>query len=187
MDHTRPQQSCFVFDTELGFVGIAWSRKGLARLCLFQRDRSAVEGRLARSNAAAVDGSDLPPWVAALVNDIRRYAEGVPTDFSRVPLDLEGIDGFRLAIYEATRTLGYGQTTTYGELARLAGHDGAARETGRALGANPVPLIVPCHRVTAAGGRIGGFSAPGGSVAKQRMLALEGAAVATQPQQSFAF
>ncbi|HEY6631178.1 MAG TPA: MGMT family protein, partial [Rhizobiaceae bacterium] len=105
------------------------------------------------------------------------------------PVDLGGVDDFRLAIYEAARKLGFGETTTYGELAKRAGHDGLPRETGQALGANPVPLIIPCHRILAAGGKIGGFSAPGGSTTKQRMLALEGVRVGPPPapQQSFAF
>ena len=106
-----------------------------------------------------------------------------------MPVDLAGVDDFRLAIYEAARKLGFGETTTYGELAKRAGHAGLPRETGQALGANPVPLIIPCHRILAAGGKIGGFSAPGGSTTKERMLALEGVRVGPPPapQQSFGF
>jgi methylated-DNA-[protein]-cysteine S-methyltransferase len=110
-------------------------------------------------------------------------------DFSAVPVDLTGVDAFRLAIYDAARRLGFGETTTYGELAKRAGHGGLPRETGAALGANPVPLIIPCHRIVAAGGKIGGFSAPGGSVSKERMLTLEGVHVGPPPpaQASFGF
>ena len=88
-------------------------------------------------------------------------------DFSSVAVDLEGVDLFRRAIYQAARKLGFGQTTTYGGLADAAGQPGKARETGEALGRNPVPIIVPCHRIVAAGGKIGGFSAPGGSATKK--------------------
>lgn len=177
-----------VFETALGFVGIAWSATGLTRLCLFQRDRAAVERRLEKLGFAS-DITDGPDWVAALVADIRAYAEGEPVDFSTVPVDLAGVDDFRLAIYDAARGLGFGETTTYGELAGRAGHAGLFRETGQALGSNPVPLVIPCHRILAAGGRIGGFSAPGGAATKQRMLALEGVRVGPPPapQQSFAF
>ena len=110
-------------------------------------------------------------------------------DFTGVPVDLDGIDDFRLAIYDAARKLGYGQTTTYGELAKRAGQPGLPRETGAALGANPVPLVIPCHRILAAGGKIGGFSAPGGSVTKEKMLAMEGVRVGPPPpaQVSFGF
>ena len=104
-------------------------------------------------------------------------------------VDLDGVDDFRLAIYAAARKLGFGETTTYGELAKRAGRAGLPRETGQALGSNPVPLVIPCHRILAAGGKIGGFSAPGGSTTKERMLALEGVRVGPPPapQQSFAF
>jgi methylated-DNA-[protein]-cysteine S-methyltransferase len=178
-----------VFETALGFVGIAWSETGLTRLCLFQRDCAAVERRLEKFGFAVGDVADAPDWVAALVADIRAYAEGEPVDFSMVPVDLTGVDEFRLAIYDAARRLGFGETTTYGELAKRAGHAGLSRETGQALGSNPVPLVIPCHRILAAGGRIGGFSAPGGAATKERMLALEGVRVGPPPapQQSFAF
>jgi methylated-DNA-[protein]-cysteine S-methyltransferase len=179
-----------VFDTAMGFVGIAWSGKGLTRLCLFQRDRAAIERRLERLGASKQgDAGDAPAWIAALADDIRAYAEGEDIDFSGVPVDLAGIDDFRLAIYEAARALGFGKTSTYGELARRAGHAGLPRETGQALGSNPVPLVIPCHRILAAGGRIGGFSAPGGSATKEKMLALEGVRVGPSPapQQAFAF
>jgi methylated-DNA-[protein]-cysteine S-methyltransferase len=180
-----------VFETALGFVGIAWSEAGLTRLCLFQRDPASVERRLERLGAAGAgnDESNAPGWVVALVRDIRAYADGQEIDFSAVPVDLAGVDDFRLAIYEAARKLGFGETTTYGELAKRAGQAGLPRETGQALGANPVPLVIPCHRILAAGGKIGGFSAPGGSTTKERMLALEGVRVGPPPapQQSFAF
>lgn len=180
-----------VVDTAMGFVGLAWTSKGLARVSLFQSDSASVERRLARLGFAggAVSEGDLPGWVAALVHDIRAYAQGAEIDFAAVPVDLSGIEPFQLAIYDAARRLAYGETTTYGELAKSAGHAGLPRETGQALGANPVPLVIPCHRILAAGGKIGGFSAPGGSAAKERMLVLEGALrqPAATPQQSFAF
>lgn len=180
-----------VFETALGFVGIAWSDAGLTRLCLFQREQASVERRLERLGVAGEIHSEVeaPAWVAALVRDIRAYAKGEDIDFSGVPVDLQGVDDFRLAIYDAARKLGFGETTTYGELAKRAGHAGLPRETGQALGANPVPLVIPCHRILAAGGKIGGFSAPGGSTTKEKMLALEGVRVGPPPapQQSFAF
>lgn len=178
-----------VFETALGFVGIAWSGAGLTRLCLFQRDRAAVERRLERFGAAARAEGDAPAWVADLIGDVKAYAEGEEIDFSGVPVDLSGSDDFNLAIYDAARKLRFGETTTYGELAKRAGRAGLPRETGQALGANPVPLVIPCHRILAAGGKIGGFSAPGGSTTKEKMLALEGVRVgpAPAPQQSFGF
>jgi methylated-DNA-[protein]-cysteine S-methyltransferase len=177
-----------VFETALGFMGIAWSEKGLTRLCLPQASRDSVERRLLRLDGA-IPGGDRPRWVDELVAAITAYAAGAAVDFSAFPVDLTGVDAFRLAIYDAARKLAFGEVTTYGELAKRAGHAGLARETGAALGANPVPLVIPCHRIMAAGGKIGGFSAPGGSAAKERMLGLEGVRVGPPPtaQASFGF
>ena len=157
-------------------------------MALPQRDREAMERRF----AAKLDGaqpSEPPAAVAAAIELVRRYAEGEAVDFSNVPVDLDGVDEFRRAIYLAARKLGFGETTTYGGLADAAGHPGMARETGEALGRNPVPLIVPCHRIHAAGGKIGGFSAPGGSATKEKLLALEGVRLGPPPaaQKAFAF
>jgi len=179
-----------VFETALGFMGLAWSEAGLIRLCLPQSSRDAVERRLLRLDGVAGGDSGKPPqWVARLVADIRAYMQGEAVDFSGVPVDLAGVDDFRRAIYDAARRLAFGETTTYGELARRAGHAGLPRETGAALGANPVPLVIPCHRILAAGGKIGGFSAPGGAATKEKMLGLEGVRVGPPPaaQASFGF
>jgi methylated-DNA-[protein]-cysteine S-methyltransferase len=177
-----------VFETALGFMGIAWSERGLTRLCLPQASRDSVERRLLRLDGDIPAGIR-PPWAADLIEAIKAYAAGATVDFSAFPVDLTGVDAFRLAIYAAARKLAFGEVTTYGELASRAGHAGLARETGAALGANPVPLVIPCHRIMAAGGKIGGFSAPGGSATKERMLGLEGVRVGppASTQASFGF
>ncbi|MBZ9678515.1 methylated-DNA--[protein]-cysteine S-methyltransferase [Mesorhizobium sp. ES1-1] len=177
-----------VLETVIGFMAIAWNENGLIRLCLPERSREAVERRLMRH--AGVSASTVqPPWVVDLIAAIKAYAAGKDVDFSDVPVDLAGVDDFRQAIYAAARKLAFGETTTYGELAKAAGHAALARETGAALGANPVPLVIPCHRILAAGGKIGGFSAPGGSATKEKMLAMEGVRVGPPPpaQVSFGF
>ena len=163
-------------------------RAGLPRLSLPQRSGAGGERRLLTHPAVAASTSE-PQWVVELIASIKAYAAGEDVDFSGVPVDLAGVDDFRLAIYDAARKLAFGETTTYGELAKRAGHAGLARETGAALGANPVPLVIPCHRILAAGGKIGGFSAPGGSATKEKMLAMEGVRVGPPPsaQVSFGF
>jgi methylated-DNA-[protein]-cysteine S-methyltransferase len=177
-----------IVDTAIGAIAIAWSAAGICRLALPQRDREAMERRFAAKLDGAQPGEP-PAGIAAAIVLIKRYANGEAVDFSNVPVDLDGVDLFRQAIYQAARKLGFGQTTTYGGLADAAGHPGMARETGEALGRNPVPLIVPCHRIHAAGGKIGGFSAPGGSATKEKLLALEGVRVGPPPaaQKAFAF
>lgn len=181
-----------IFPTALGFMGIAWSERGLVRLCLPQSSAESLERRLLRLEGIPgrrFEDGTAPGWAGELIEAIKAYAAGETIDFSGVPVDLDGVDDFRLAIYDAARKLAFGETTTYGELAKRAGHTGLARETGAALGANPVPLVIPCHRITAAGGKIGGFSAPGGSATKEKMLAMEGVRVGPPPstQASFGF
>lgn len=177
-----------IVDTAIGPVGVAWSEHGICRVALPERDRARMETRFSARLGGAPAGEPPAP-VAAAIELIKRYADGEPIDFSDVPVDLDGADLFRRAIYAAARKLGFGVTTTYGGLADAAGHPGKARETGEALGRNPVPLIVPCHRIHAAGGKIGGFSAPGGSSTKERLLALEGVRLGPPPpaQQGFGF
>lgn len=132
-------------------------------------------------SAEGIATSDLPDIAEIAVRKLKAYAAGEPADLDSIPLDLSGIEAFNLDIYRVARGLGFGETVTYGELARRAGHAGLARETGQALGANPIPIIVPCHRIVAAGGKLGGFSAPGGARTKERLLALEGVHVGPPP------
>ncbi|MBL8588752.1 MAG: MGMT family protein, partial [Methylobacteriaceae bacterium] len=113
--------------------------------------------------------------VAATIAAIVALIGGERRDLADARLDLAGIGNFERAVYAATRGLGPGETASYGEIARRVGEPGAARAVGRALGANPFPIVVPCHRVTGAGGALTGFSAPGGVETKRRLLVIEGA------------
>jgi methylated-DNA-[protein]-cysteine S-methyltransferase len=162
-----------LFATRLGACGIAWSERGVTRLQLPERTPTATERRL-RARPAD-DGAGVPPTsVRDAIALLERYFSGERIDFSPVALDLVGAGSFHRAIYDVARSLGWGQTATYGDLARQVGSPGAARAVGQAMGHNPVPVIIPCHRVLAAGRKIGGFSAPGGALTKERLLALEG-------------
>ena len=163
-----------VFETAAGFCAIAWSEAGIVRFHLPSSTAEATESSLRRRLATA-EVATPPAEVMAVVAAAKRYFAGEQVDFSNVSLDLGAQDEFFMKIYAAARRIGWGQTTTYGSLAReLGAGPEAAREVGQAMARNPVPLIIPCHRVLAAGGKIGGFSAPGGSTAKQRMLEMEG-------------
>ncbi len=168
----RPMRYC-LFDTALGTVGVAWSERGLTRLQLPESTRGATERRLSgRSADLAADKP--PPRVRQAVAAVERYLAGESVDFSPLVLDLAGVGDFHRRIYDLTRDVGWGETITYGELARRVGAPGAARAVGQAMGRNPIPIIIPCHRVLASGGKVGGFSAFGGAVTKTRLLALEG-------------
>jgi methylated-DNA-[protein]-cysteine S-methyltransferase len=196
MPETAQQPSTYtLFETNIGWIGIAWSEAGLTRLQLPERSEAATERRLLAAIASDSGpapqraAGDPPTAIVALIEALLRYAAGEPVDFSDVPVDLAGVDPFRRAIYDAAQKLGFGDTTTYGGLAAAAGHPGLARETGQALGRNPVPIVIPCHRIVAAGNKLGGFSAPGGSATKERLLAMEGVRVGPPPpaQASFGF
>jgi methylated-DNA-[protein]-cysteine S-methyltransferase len=178
-----------IFETAGGFCGIAWSDAGITRFQLPTRSAEATERILRRRTPGAEPGAPTPA-VAEAVAAVRRYFEGEETDFSAIVLDLGEQDPFFKQIYAAARQVGWGRTTTYGALAKeLGAGPEAARDVGQAMARNPVALIIPCHRVLAAGGKVGGFSAPGGSVAKIRMLELEGVHLGPpQPAQgSFSF
>lgn len=163
-----------VFATAAGFCAIAWSDAGIARFHLPTSSAAATERSLRRRLVDA-ESATPPAAVSAVIEAAQRYFAGEPVDFSNVSLDLHGQNKFFLDIYAAARRVGWGQTTTYGSLAKeLGAGPEAARDVGQAMAKNPVPLIIPCHRVLAAGGKLGGFSAPGGSATKQRMLEMEG-------------
>ena len=173
-DTNRDDERYQLFATAFGTCGIAWRDGGLTRLQLPEHDVSATERRLAPYGAAAQSGEE-PPWVQWAIVALQRYFVGRAVDFNGILVDVERCSPFHQRIYSALREIGWGRTTTYGALATEVGAPDAARAIGQAMGRNPVPIIIPCHRVLASGGRIGGFSAPGGATTKQRLLELEGA------------
>jgi methylated-DNA-[protein]-cysteine S-methyltransferase len=174
---TPSQERYCLFDTALGPFGIAWNEQGLSRLQLPEADRTATERRL----SASASPGEPPPWARQTIAEIRRYFAGERVDFASAGIDLAAVGAFRGAVYEAARAVGWGQTASYGELARRIGFPWGARAVGQALARNPLPLIVPCHRILTHDRRIGGFSAYGGTLTKQRLLALEGVHVGGTP------
>ncbi|HTW54448.1 MAG TPA: methylated-DNA--[protein]-cysteine S-methyltransferase [Stellaceae bacterium] len=164
-----------IFETAAGFCGIAWNDVGITRFQLPAKSAEATE-RLMRRRLPSAEPGEPSPAVAEAIAAATRYFAGEEVDFSRFELDLGDQEPFFRQIYAAARRVGWGRTTTYGALAKELGTTGweAARDVGQAMAQNPVALIIPCHRVLAAGGKVGGFSAPGGAIAKRRMLELEG-------------
>jgi methylated-DNA-[protein]-cysteine S-methyltransferase len=171
------EQHYRVFETAGGFCAIAWNVTGITRFQLPTSTAAATERHMRRRVPDAEPGTP-PPHVEKVIAAAQRYFAGERIDFSDVPLDLDGEDELFRRIYTALRRVGWGQTTTYGTLAKeLGAGPQGAQDVGQAMAQNPVPLIIPCHRVLAAGGKVGGFSAPGGSTTKIRMLELEGVRV----------
>jgi methylated-DNA-[protein]-cysteine S-methyltransferase len=177
-----------IFETARGFCAIAWSGKGVVRFRLPEANAEATEQALLRRLPDATPAAP-PTAIAEAVTAAQHYFAGEKADFTDVPVDLGNQTELFEKIYAAARRLGYGETTTYGAMARQFGNDWEiAREVGQAMAKNPVPLIIPCHRVLAAGGKVGGFSAPGGATTKTMMLAMEGVAVgAPKPAQQSLF
>ncbi|MBN8808702.1 MAG: methylated-DNA--[protein]-cysteine S-methyltransferase [Sphingomonas sp.] len=178
-----------VFDTAHGVAAIGWRGGAVTAFRLPDDSAAAPERALLRRLPGAEPG-DPPAPVGEAIAMVRRYFAGERVDFAAVAIDLGAQSPFFAQVYAVVRALPWGERTTYGAVAKeLGAGPEFARDVGQAMAANPVPLIVPCHRVLAAGGKVGGFSAPGGSVAKARMLALEG--IVTEPpvaaQASFGF
>jgi methylated-DNA-[protein]-cysteine S-methyltransferase len=169
-----------IFDTTLGRCGIAWSAVGVAGVQLPERHDSATRARLLRRYPDACEASP-PTQFQQVIDSIAGLLRGEVRDLSAVTLDMAGVAQFDQRVYAVARTIPAGATLTYGDIAVRLGDASVAREVGQSLGQNPFPIIVPCHRVLAAGGKVGGFSAAGGVTTKLRLLDIEGAQVAEVP------
>ncbi|MFO1069092.1 MAG: methylated-DNA--[protein]-cysteine S-methyltransferase [Geminicoccaceae bacterium] len=170
-----------LFDTALGRCALVWGPAGLRGAHLPAADEPASRRDLQRRFPDAVEDNDPPPWIGATITAIRRLFQGEPEPLDTVPLDWSRVGAFDRRVLELTRRIPPGRTRTYGAVAAELGLPGAAREVGQALGRNPWPIVVPCHRVVGAGGRLVGFSAPGGTGTKRRMLAIENARTSDEP------
>jgi methylated-DNA-[protein]-cysteine S-methyltransferase len=167
-----------LFPTALGTCAIAWGPRGIISVQLPDGDEQALRRRI-RRGAPGAHESPPPADVRHAMAQIAALLDGEPRDLSHIVLDMERVPDFNRRVYAVARDISPGETLTYGEVAERIGERGAAQAVGQALGRNPFPIVVPCHRVLAAGGGLGGFSAPGGVTTKRRMLAIEGAAAPT--------
>jgi methylated-DNA-[protein]-cysteine S-methyltransferase len=158
-----------IFDTALGRCAIVWGPRGIA----------AVELPGSRRALRGASEAPPPPEVAGAIEAIVALLDGDRRDLNAIAVDMDGVGEFERRVYDAARAVPAGETVTYGEIAARIGERGAAQAVGRALGRNPFPIVVPCHRVVAADGSLRGFSAPGGIETKRRMLAIEGAGAPT--------
>jgi methylated-DNA-[protein]-cysteine S-methyltransferase len=166
-----------LFDTPVGACGIAWSARGIAGTQLPEGSVAGTRAWMQRRFPGVAE-AEPPPEAQHAIDAIRALLNGERIDLSAIPLDMTGVPEFQQRVYAVARTVPAGATLTYGAIAARLGDSSAARAVGQALGQNPFGIIVPCHRILAAGGRMGGFSAGGGTATKQRLLAIEGAALA---------
>ena len=167
------------FDTAIGRCGIAWSVQGVVGVQLPEANEGATRARVSERFPDAREAAP-PPGIRRALDGIAALLRGEPSDLSAVALDMERVSPFHRRVYEVARTIPAGATLSYGDVATRLGAPGAARAVGQALGRNPFAIVVPCHRVLAAGGKVGGFSANGGVTTKLRLLELEGAPARAQ-------
>lgn len=165
-------QRFVLFDTIIGRCGVAWGDRGLIGLQLPESSPGAAWAKLRKRFPDAVEDEPTAE-IEAVIERIRGLLAGGRDDLADIPLHLDGQPAFNLRVYEIARAITPGETSTYGEVAKAMGEPGAARAVGKALGENPWPIVVPCHRVLGASGNMGGFSAPGGAETKARLLTLE--------------
>jgi methylated-DNA-[protein]-cysteine S-methyltransferase len=172
---------CFaIFDTAIGSCGIVWGARGVNGVQLPMGDEAKTRSRIVQRYGDLVEAPALAE-VQHAIEGIVDLLEGKPNDLADVVLDLDGVPEFHRGVYDIARTIPPGKTMTYGDIAKRLGGIELSRDVGQALGRNPCPIVVPCHRVLAAGGKPGGFSANGGVVTKLKMLAIEGAVVNHTP------
>jgi methylated-DNA-[protein]-cysteine S-methyltransferase len=175
--HMSP--SFALFETPIGTGGVVWSDRGISAVELPEANGARVRARLRRRLAGALDCTP-PPGVYLAIERMAALLRGERVDLSSIDLDMQAVPTFDQQVYAIARAIPAGETVTYGQIASRLGDPHLAREVGQALGRNPFPIIVPCHRVIAAGGRLGGFSARGGVTTKQRLLEIERARVSWQ-------
>lgn len=161
-----------LFDTPVGACAIAWGPRGIVSVLLPEPRMRATRARLLERFPEAIEDEPAPDARLAL-DAISALVRGEGADLSGIALDMAGVPAFHRRVYEAARSIPPGSTSTYGELAARIGAPDASRAVGQALGRNPFAVVVPCHRVLAAGGKVGGFSASGGITTKVRLLSAE--------------
>jgi methylated-DNA-[protein]-cysteine S-methyltransferase len=173
-------QHFVLFDTPIGICGIEWGPRGINGLQLPMGSDEKTRTRIRQRHG---DISEATPTkeVQRTIDRIIELLAGKPDDLRDIPLDLDGVPEFNRGVYDIARTIPPGQTMTYGDIAKRLGGVELSRDVGQALGRNPCPIVVPCHRVLAAGQKPGGFSARGGISTKLKILAIEGAAVNHTP------
>lgn len=165
-------QEFALFDTALGACGIVWTGRGIAGVNLPEGSDEQTRARIKKRFPEAIEATP-PAEIRKIMDDVIALISGEKIDFSQVPLDHAPLPEFSKRVYEIVRTIPVGHMLTYGDVAKKLGDVSLAREVGQAMGRNPTPIIMPCHRVVAASGRTGGFSAPGGVDTKMKLLSIE--------------
>jgi methylated-DNA-[protein]-cysteine S-methyltransferase len=178
----KPGESGYaLFDTKIGRCALVWRGGLVVGAALPEVSDERARARLAKRFPGAVEAAP-PPFAAEAIASVVGLLAGEATDLGAIELGLDEASEFERSVWQAARRIPRGEVRSYGDIAREIGAPGAAQAVGVALGRNPVPIIVPCHRILAADGRSGGFSAPGGVATKFRILEIEGARRTGEPE-----
>jgi methylated-DNA-[protein]-cysteine S-methyltransferase len=180
MEPAMTVQNFAMFDTAIGKCGIAWNARGVVAVQLPMSSEEKTRTRI-HQRYGDIEEAAPPARVQSAIDGMVELLDGKTVDLSNIVLDLDGVPEFHRGVYDIARTIPPGKTLTYGDIAKRLGGVELSRDVGQALGRNPCPIVVPCHRVLAAGGKPGGFSANGGVTTKLKMLAIEGAVVNHTP------
>jgi methylated-DNA-[protein]-cysteine S-methyltransferase len=173
-------QQFAIFDSAIGACGVIWGARGITGVQLPMGNEEKTRRRIHQRNGDIPEGEP-PAEVKRAIGAMKELLSGKPNDLAEIVLDLDGVPEFNRGVYDIARKIPPGQTMTYGDIAKKLGGVELSRDVGQALGRNPCPIVVPCHRVLAAGNKPGGFSANGGVVTKLKILAIEGAVVNHTP------
>ena len=174
--HQVSNAALCIFSTELGWFGLVGEGETVSGLSIGHLSADEVRTAAADATAKWARGVEREgDWNPKLRRSLENYARGIQVNFDDVTIELQAGGPFIRRVLNVARRIRYGETVSYGELARRAGNPNAARAVGAAMASNTVPIIVPCHRVIASGGSLGGFSARQGINLKRRMLELESA------------
>jgi len=173
-------QHFVIFDSAIGPCGIVWGERGISGVQLPMGSQEKTRKRIHQRNGEVTEAPP-PAEVQRAIDGMIELLAGKPNDLSDVTLDLDGVPEFNRGVYDIARKIPPGKTMTYGDIAKRLGGVELSRDVGQALGRNPCPIVVPCHRVLAAGGKPGGFSANGGVTTKLRLLSIEGARTSDAP------
>ncbi|WP_213773010.1 methylated-DNA--[protein]-cysteine S-methyltransferase [Bradyrhizobium sp. dw_78] len=169
-----------IFDSAIGRCGVVWGERGISAVQLPMGSEDKTRGRILQRYGDIAEAAP-PAEVQGAIDGMAELLSGKPNDLKDVVLDLAEVPEFHRGVYDIARTIPPGKTMTYGDIAKRLGGVELSRDVGQALGRNPCPIVVPCHRVLAAGDKPGGFSANGGVVTKLKMLEIEGAVVNYTP------
>ncbi len=177
----KPDAEWATFSTSLGICGVSWDTHGIMSFLLPEVPGKSIEAHLKKMTGSKRASTVPPFWIKELIRKVKTHLKGTAQDFSRLPLHFIEASDFMLSVYRAAQKIRSGDIVTYGEIAARIGKPNASRAVGSALGKNPIPLIVPCHRVITSSGKLGGYSAPGGVETKAALLEIEGISL-TKPR-----